>query len=269
MRAPRPRLVATDLDGTLLRTDGTMSQRNRDALQRVRDQGIPVVGVTGRGPRLMELIRTDLGTSGIVVCAQGGYVVDLATGHVLYSAKLERAVVERVVEQVEEAAGPLWLAVEDAVDHRAPLRVEIGFTWPYPSDASLELPREEVLAGDVLKFFLRSERLDQDRLLAIARKVTCPEIAETTHSGLGFVEVSPPGVTKAAGLEIAADVYGVHAEDVLAFGDMPNDLPMFAWAGRAVAVASAHPDVLAAADAVTAGNDEDGVAVYLEDLFGW
>ena len=93
-------------------------------------------------------------------------------------------------------------------------------------------------------------------------------LAESTNSSSsGMAEVSALGVTKASGLAWVAERCGVAAVDVVAFGDMPNDLPMFGWAGWSrVAVANAHPEVLAMADEVTVGNDEDGVAVYLDRL---
>src|SRR3712207_506200 len=105
--------------------------------------------------------------------------------------------------------------------------------------------------GAVLKVFLRSSTLGQDELLARARRVVDPAEAEVTHAGLGFIEVLPPGVTKATGLAVALEHHGVGLADVLVFGDMPNDLPMITAVteagGRAVAVANAHPAVRAAA----------------------
>ncbi len=98
---------------------------------------------------------------------------------------------------------------------------------------------------------------------------TLAGIAEATHSSSsGVVEMSAAGVTKAAGLAwVAATGSASRRGDVIAFGDMPNDLPMLAWAGRGVAMANGHPAVLAAADEVTAlTNDDDGVAAYLESL---
>ena len=163
------------------------------------------------------------------------------------------------------------MAVEDAASQgeaRSALRVQHGFDWPYPEDAH-ELPRHEVLPdGAVLKAFLRSATLGQDELLAIARRVVDPADAEVTHAGLGFIEVLPPGITKASGLAVALERYGVGFGDVLVFGDMPNDLPMItavaAAGGRAIAVANAHPTVRAATTGVTSGHDADGVARYLE-----
>ena len=261
----RPRLIATDLDGTLLRTDGLVSERTRRAMRLAAAQGIPLVGVTGRGPRLLDLVRRDVCTTGLAVLAQGGYVVDLATGEELFVAALPADVAATAVGLVEAAVGDLVIAVEEVGDLTGPLRVQRGFDWPYP-DPSVLLERSEILRGDVLKVFLRSARHTQDELLAIAGAVVPAGLVELTHAGLGFIEICPAGVTKATGLAIAADRHGVPAESVLCFGDMPNDLPMFAWAGHAVAVASAHPAVLAAADALTLSNNEDGVAAYLEAL---
>jgi len=267
----RPRLVASDLDGTLLTSDGVVSPRTRAAIDACRAAGIPVVGVTGRGPRLLESVRAALGGTGIAVLAQGGYVVDLDRDEVLRTVGMSRDDATAVIAAIEEVTGELIVAVEDAAEQAeamAPLRVQHGFDWPYPEPAHL-LPRHEVLpVGAVLKVFLRSSRLGEDELLELARRVVDPAVAELTHAGLGFIEVLPPGVTKATGLAVALEHHGVQFGDVLVFGDMPNDLPMIeavtAAGGRAVAMANAHPDVLAAAAGRASGSDADGVARYVE-----
>jgi Cof subfamily protein (haloacid dehalogenase superfamily) len=267
----RPKLVATDLDGTLLDSDGEVSARTRAALEMCWDAGIPVVGVTGRGPRLLDSVRTALDGRGIAVLAQGGFVVDLERDEVLRTVGLPREQAQAVIERIEAVAGDLVVAVEDASEQSevsGPLRVQHGFDWPYPEPAHL-LPKDEVLPpGAVLKVFLRSSTLGQDELLARAERVVDPSDAEVTHAGLGFIEVLPPGITKATGLAIALERYGVGFGDVLVFGDMPNDLPMIGAVaeagGRAIAVANAHPAVRAATNGVTSGHDADGVARYLE-----
>jgi Cof subfamily protein (haloacid dehalogenase superfamily) len=267
----RPKLVATDLDGTLLDSAGEVSPRTRAALTACWDAGIPVVGVTGRGPRLLESVREALAGRGIAVLAQGGYVVDLERDEVLRTVGLPRNQAAAVIAAIEDVAGELIVAVEDAAEQgeaRGPLRVQHGFDWPYPEPAHL-LPRQSVLPdGPVLKVFLRSSTLGQDELLARAKRVVDPADAEVTHAGLGFIEVLPPGITKATGLAVALERYGVDFGDVLVFGDMPNDLPMIAAVsdagGRAVAVANAHPAVRAAAPELTSGHDAEGVAQYLE-----
>ena len=267
----RPKLVATDLDGTLLDSDGEVSPRTRAALEACWDAGIPVVGVTGRGPRLFDSVRAALDGRGIAVLAQGGFVVDLERDEVLRTVGLPREQAQAVIERIEAVAGELIVAVEDAAEQSelaGPLRVQHGFDWPYPEPAHL-LPRHEVLPeGAVLKVFLRSATVGQDELLARAKSVVDPVDAEVTHAGLGFIEVLPPGITKATGLAIALERYGVGFGDVLVFGDMPNDLPMIGAVaeagGRAIAVANAHPAVRAATTGLTSGHDADGVARYLE-----
>jgi len=212
---------------------------------------------------------------GIAVLAQGGFVVDLERDEVLRTVGLPRDQAAAVIGRIEEVAGDLIVAVEDAAEQAevsGPLRVQHGFNWPYPEPAYL-LPRNEVLPpGPVLKVFLRSSTLGQDELLARAKRVVDPKDAEVTHAGLGFIEVLPPGITKASGLAVALERYGVGFGDVLVFGDMPNDLPMFGAVtqagGRAVAVANAHPAVRAATPHVTDGHDAEGVAHYLEAVLG-
>jgi Cof subfamily protein (haloacid dehalogenase superfamily) len=267
----RPRLVASDLDGTLLTSDGVVSPRTRAAIEACRAVGMPVVGVTGRGPRLLDSVRAALGGTGIAVLAQGGYVVDLDRDEVLRTVGMSRDDATAVIASIEAVAGELVVAVEDAAEQSEalrPLRVQHGFDWPYPEPAHL-LPRHEVLpVGAVLKVFLRSSRLGEDELLERARRVVDPAVAELTHAGLGFIEVLPPGVTKATGLAVALEQHRLGFGDVLVFGDMPNDLPMIeavtAAGGRAVAMANAHPEVVTAADDLTSGSDADGVARYLE-----
>ncbi|WP_104524399.1 HAD family hydrolase [Blastococcus atacamensis] len=269
----RPKLVATDLDGTLLDEAGEVTPRTRAALTACWDAGIPVVGVTGRGPRLLDSVRDALDGRGIAVLSQGGFVVDLERDEVLRAVALPREQAVAAVERIEAATGDLLVAVEEAAEQgevRGALRVQHGFEWPYPEPAQV-LTRGEVLPpGAVLKVFLRSPQLGQDELLARARAALDPADAEVTHAGLGFIEVLPPGITKASGLGIALERYGVDLGSVLVFGDMPNDLPMLTAVagagGRAIAMANAHPEVRAVVQGVTSGHRVDGVARYLEAL---
>jgi hydroxymethylpyrimidine pyrophosphatase-like HAD family hydrolase len=126
---------------------------------------------------------------------------------------------------------------------------------------------EDLLDQPVVKLLARHPTMDRDELLALATELLGEDVTVTSSSTTeALLEISAPGVTKATALAGLAARHGITAEEVVAFGDMPNDLPMLDWAGRAVAVANAHPDVLALADEVTASNDDDGVALVLERL---
>jgi Cof subfamily protein (haloacid dehalogenase superfamily) len=264
-----PKLIATDLDGTLVRSDDTVSAYTHEVLDRVRAAGIRVVGATGRGPRLTELTRNDIRDADYLVLAQGGWVVDQSdpAGPVLLrSERLSGHALARIIADLEEAIGPLTVMVEALEHNDAPLWGDRDPAWRYPVVVE-ERVRADCLAGDVIKAFVRSVDHDVDMLLAVAERIVPPHVAMVTQAGLSFVEICPPGVDKGTGLAVVAQSLGVDPADVLVFGDMPNDLPMFAWAGWGrVAVANAHPSILAVADDVTLSNDEDGVAVYLDRL---
>lgn len=264
-----PKLIATDLDGTLVRGDNTVSGYTHAVLDRVRAAGIPVVGATGRGPRLIELTRNDIRAADFLVLAGGGRVVDQsdpAGPVVLRDERLPGEVLARLLAALEAAVGPLTIMVEAMDGHEAPLWGDYDPAWPYP-DRFVERTRAECLAGDVIKAFARTADHDVDVLLDAARRIVPVTRAAVTQAGLGFIEICPPGVDKATGLEVVARALGVDPAEVLVFGDMPNDLPMFEWAGWGrVAVSNAHPAVRAAADEVISSNDDDAVAVYLDRL---
>jgi hydroxymethylpyrimidine pyrophosphatase-like HAD family hydrolase len=126
---------------------------------------------------------------------------------------------------------------------------------------------DELTAGDASKLLVRIVGEGDPEALYNEVERLAADAVTVTHSGFaGLVEVAAAGVTKASGLAWIAEHYGVDPAKIVAFGDMPNDASMLRWAGRGVVVAGAHPAAAAAADAVTVGNDADGVAVYLDAL---
>ncbi|MBO3739420.1 HAD family hydrolase [Actinoplanes flavus] len=266
MKPGLPKLIATDLDGTLVRSDNTVSAYTHEILDRVRAAGIRIVAATGRGPRLTSLTRNDIRVADFLVLAQGGWVLDLEDSRYLRQARLPGPALGRVLDSLESVAGPLSVMFEALEHDDAPLWGDYDPTWRFPVTVESR-SRAECLDSEVIKAFARSFELGVDELLAIAHRVVPPALATVTQAGLDYVEICPPSVDKGTGLSVVAESIGVDPSDVLVFGDMPNDLPMFAWAGWGrVAVANAHPSLLAVADDVTLTNDEDGVAHYLDRL---
>src|SRR5215475_8578677 len=262
-----PSLVATDLDGTLVRTDETVSDYSLRVLRKIREAGVAVAGVTGRGARLIELCQRDLPEADFFVLAQGAYVVDQRgpEPRVLRRAMLDGSALAECLRRLEEAVGPLSVLVEASEEPRSPLWGDAHAIWPYPE--WIPYDRQSALAGQVFKGFAHAATHTADQLLAVARSVIPPTLATVTQAGLGYVEMTAPGVDKGSGLAVVAAELGLTAADACVFGDMPNDVPMFEWARwRRVAVANAHPDVLALADEVTSSNDADGVAAWLESM---
>ena len=267
---PPPRLVATDLDGTLVRTDGSISGRTVEVVERLEAAGCLFVMVTGRPPRWMSVVADEIGHHGLAVCANGALLYDLHTERVVQAHLLDAQAARDVVDALRRDIPGIAFAVEkgpsDGVPGsfaREPVYVP---RWDNGEVAVEEV--DELLAGGAVKLLARSESHGSDELLAAARAALGGTAAELTHSSDGgLLEISAGGISKASGLAALAAQRDIPADEVIAFGDMPNDLPMLAWAGRSVGMANAHPDVLAEVDEVTATNDEDGVARVLERWF--
>jgi len=267
---PAPRLVATDLDGTLVRSDGSISGRTVEVVERLESAGVVFVMVTGRPPRWMSVVADQIGHHGLAVCANGALLYDLHTERVVAAHLLEARTALDVVEALRRDIPGIAFAVEKAPTDGVPGRFsrEAVYVPRYDSGEVTVEDVQEMLAGGAVKLLARSESHGSDELLSAARATLGGAPAELTHSSDGgLLEISAAGISKASGLAALAAERGIPADEVIAFGDMPNDLPMLAWAGRSVGMANAHPDVLAEADEVTASNDEDGVAAVLERWF--
>jgi Cof subfamily protein (haloacid dehalogenase superfamily) len=263
----RPRLVATDLDGTLLRSDQSVSARTARLLDRLVADGVRVVLVTGRPVRWMRAVYEQLATPVPAVCANGAVVYDPVTDRVLRADPLTPDLLAEVVRRLRAEIPGISLAVE--ITNGWEMWHEVGYPVHLEDDVAVRMvdAPEELLTNPAVKLLARGRGQDPEAFVKMVAAAV-EGLAEATHSTLnGMVEISAAGVTKAAGLAWLCSGYGVSADEVIAFGDMPNDLPMLTWAGQAVAVANAHPTVLEVADAVTGSNDEDGLASHLERLF--
>ena len=250
----KARLVATDLDGTLLRSDGSVDERTRSAIARVEAAGVTFVICTARPPRWLHPLAEQTGHRGLAVCANGGVIWDLHSESVVdefpLQADLARQVVQRLRAVLPDGA---W-----AVERAGGFAHEPGYAprWPVPADTVVDVI-DALLEPPAVKLMLRHPELSGDALLAQARELV-GGLVEVSHSSPhdALLEISAPGVSKASALAGVCARMAIGREEVMAFGDMPNDLAMLAWAGWGVAVANAHEDVIAAADEVTAANDD-------------
>ncbi|MFJ5265699.1 HAD family hydrolase [Streptomyces sp. NPDC088387] len=261
----RPRLVATDLDGTIVREDGTISARTVAAFTRVADRGSRFVLVTGRPPRLMGPVADAFAHHGVAICSNGALIYDLHRRTVRSEHAIAPAVVAEVARRLRAALPGLGLAVEHAHHLVADPSYEPG-DWDRGAEI-VRVPPQELPAGPAPKLIARHPLLGADELLARAAPLVDDLVTVYHSNGERLIEAVAPGVSKASALERLAAELGVSAADAIAFGDMPNDLPMLAWAGTSYAVANAHPRVLAQADHVIGSNEEDAVAGVLERLF--
>jgi HAD superfamily hydrolase (TIGR01484 family) len=258
------RLVATDLDGTLLRSDDTVSERTRDALAAATAQGAAHLVVTGRAVPWTRHILEELGYEGLAVCGQGAQVYDAGARRLLTSVTLDRQLAGVALAKIEAEVGPLHLAASrDGLDGEVLAGPGYALTGRLPAVPFTDAG--DLWAAPLNKIYIQHPTLSDDELAEAATRAAGGFVT-VTMAGAGIVELLPLGLSKATGLSLAARRLGVKAAETIAFGDMPNDLPMFAWSGRGVAMANAHADLKAVADEVTSSNDEDGIAVVLERL---
>lgn len=265
----RPTLVASDVDGTLIDHDELVSARTRAVVHAVVESGTPFLLATGRPPRWISPVVEGLGYAPLAVCANGAVVYDSFADRVLSAATLsvdaltelsELALValpgsglaaERVGESAHDAATPQFVSSPD-YEH----------AWLNPDNT--EMSEDEVLAAPAVKLLIRRPGMTSTAMYdTLAPHVGA--LADMTYSTEnGLIELSAPGITKASGLVAAAERFGFDLSGLVAFGDMPNDIPMLGMARLGVAMGNAHPEAKAAADEVTDTNSENGVAKVLE-----
>ncbi|MFF4040723.1 HAD family hydrolase [Streptomyces sp. NPDC001816] len=260
------RLIATDLDGTLLRSDQSVSQRTREALAAATAAGAAHIVVTGRAVPWTRHILDDLGYDGLAVCGQGAQVYDAGQHRLLTSVTLDRQLAGVALAKIEAEVGPLYLAASrDGLDGEVLVGPGYAVTGALPATPFTDA--SDLWAAPLNKIYIQHPTLGDDELVEAARRAAGGFVT-VAMAGEGIVELLPLGLSKATGLSLAARRLGLKAADTIAFGDMPNDVPMFAWSSRGVAMANAHEELRAVADEVTASNEEDGIAVVLERLLG-
>ena len=265
----KPALVASDVDGTILGTNEQVSDHTAAVVGRVLADGTPFALVTGRPPRWVPRIAQALGSTGYAVCANGAVLYHVGEDRVVWQRGISPVRLSDLASALDTAIPGCAVAAERVGERAADVETflaEEGYlhAWPDQHDVA---SRAEVLGHPAIKLLVRHTGMTSGEMVAAATEVLAGEFAITFSTNAGLIEVSERDVTKATGLADVCERLGVAAQDVIAFGDMPNDIPMLRWVGHGVAMANAHPDLLEVADEVTASNDQDGVAQVLERWF--
>jgi Cof subfamily protein (haloacid dehalogenase superfamily) len=259
------RAVVTDLDGTIVNDDGSVSPRMLAAAAALRKRGIPLIAATARTPFGVGALRELAPLFTLAVCGGGSIGWVPATKEFLWQDTFDPEHSRRLIEAclrvpgagVGAFDGERWLMTNEYATLRG---------WQSKG------PRHVVEIAEIVRARASSlgtcaPRMTPFALMdALAADGIGPDIAHVTTAGRNVVDLTPSGVDKRYGVAKALELLGIAPQDAVAFGDMPADVPMFGLVGYAVAVGAAHPDVVAAAHHVTAGVDEDGVPVVLEAL---
>ncbi|KAA1426520.1 HAD family hydrolase [Nocardioides antri] len=256
-------LIATDLDGTLVPADSSEpSPFTASVLERADRADIPLVFVTARPLRWMDGFWPLVGEHGLAIVSNGAVVYDVHAGSAISVRGIEPAAGLSVISAIAASVPGAAFAVE-CIDG---IRLDPRFVERHHvPEGSPRGELDEIWDLPALKVLVRHPSMGPDDFRdAVVAAVG--ETATATWSESGLVEISAAGVDKATALVELCARLGVAADDVVAFGDMPNDIPMLAWAGTSYAMADAHPSVLEAADHVAPPCGDDGVARVIEAL---
>lgn len=262
------RLLALDLDGTLTNSEKKISEGNREALFAAMRQGVRIVLASGRPLLGMRRLSEELRLSengGFLLAFNGGQIIDCKTGTAVFEARLPREVIPELERTAAELSVPLisydaehiYSATPDARYVRQESFCCSAPVWKTDSLSAVfsEEGPPKVIAADEPERLLRAAQIFRNRF---------GERLNIFFSERYFLEITPRGVDKAAGLSRLADYLGLSEKEMMAMGDGMNDVPMMRCAGWAVAMGNAFPEVKREADAVTESNDEDGVARAVE-----
>lgn len=267
-----PALIATDVDGTLLDDDENVTPRTRDAVRAAVDAGTTFILATGRPPRWIHPVVDALGFAPMSVCANGAVLYDPATDRILSARTLSADTLRALAEIAMRVIPGAGLAVErvgnSAHDAATPQFVSSpGYEHAWLNPDNTEVSIEDLLSAPAVKLLVRRAGARSADMAAELEKHIGTEGDITYSTNNGLIEIVPLGISKATGVEEVAKPLGIGAEQIVTFGDMPNDVPMLRWAGHGVAMGNAHPEAVEAADEVTARNSEDGLAQVVERLF--
>lgn len=261
-------LIATDLDGTLVPNDSTtVPSYTAEVLGRADAAGVPIVFVTARPLRWMDPFWPHVGRHGMAIVSNGALTYDVANGEVVELAGIDPepglAIVGAISATVPSAAF--------ALECRDGMRLDPAFVEPYPvPDATPRGPLETVWDVPAIKVLVRyddhHDHDDEHTAFHDAVVAAVGDRATVTWSVAGVAEISAAGVTKASALARLCERIGVAPAEVVAFGDMPNDIAMLSWAGTSYAMADAHPSLVGVADHLAPPCSDEGVAQVVARL---
>ena len=271
--ARAPRLIASDIDGTLLDRNHRVPRRNRDAVARAVQQGAYFALSTGRPFRWIAPVLEQLPARPVCVTSNGAVLYDSAEDRVMSAHELSPAALAEVVDVAQTVLGTVGFGAERAGGSLADAVEDLFVVERHYSENALfegfgVVSMGELVGQPAVKFLIRNTDFSAPELYELIAPHIDPELAHLTYSMQeGILEVAAPNVTKRRGVEWLTEHTGVAQQETIAFGDMPNDIEMLTWAGCGVAMENAHPEVKAAADAVTVANHQAGVAKVLERWF--
>lgn len=253
----RPKIVALDVDGTMVDWENRMTDTVRDAVHALKNTGVHVVISTGRAiPGVLDAARNLRLDEGIAVASNGAVVHTFPTVDVVHTIDFDASeAVRRVLEHIPDAL----VAVEEV---GTGYRISAPFPeWEIDGTVTIQTV-DELVAEPVTRVIIRAPEHDVEEFGALVHGLGLNEV-NYTIGYTAWLDIAPDGVSKASGLEVVCERLGIDRSDVLAVGDGMNDYEMLRWAGRGVAMGQGPDELKAVADDVTGTVLEDGLATEL------
>lgn len=259
------KLLALDVDGTLLDSKHVLRPITIEAVQRVRNQGVHTIIATGKSHRAAQPVLDALQLKGPQITS-GGHITDAETGATLYDARLSMDIVEQVVA-ISADLGITAIPIRDGATYALSHNRDTAYMQSYGDP-------EPIIIDDLLSItephLIQLIAYGNDRgYAAVARRLVgaVGEWALVTRSSPYFLEVSPLNISKGQALEQLCKMINIPLAETTAIGDSYNDISMFQVAGFSIAMGHSPAELKAIANAVTLGNDQDGVAHALDRHF--
>lgn len=263
------KLIAMDLDGTLLNDQKVITEKTKAALMAAQNKGIRLALASARpSPGLFrERDALDMQNfNGILMSYNGGRIVDAETGKVLFETSMDLQETKQVLRQLEK------LPVTPILDDGAKFYVtdKDGYKVDYECRNNNMICSGVGNLADFLTFapikILMSVQPEELPIVQKQIAAFLPESLTVVQTAAFYLEIIPKVINKGQGIRDICKVLGMEPAEVIAFGDAENDIPMLRAAGMGVAMGNAQETVKAAADMVTLSNNDDGIAAALEKL---
>lgn len=266
------KLLVSDIDGTLLRSDKTLSETTKHRILELIEEGHAFAIATGRMHGAGRLVTRLLDYNGFLISCNGAVVKHLKTGEVIQAVKMDKAIVRQVAEVCRKYDAYFHFYDMNAIYAEKRMHLAEKFfnqMRELPEEFHFEVHFEkDILANldaiDVYKVGIYSE--EPETFQTIIDEVNKLSGIQTCKSLETSFDVMAEGVSKALGIKAIQEYYGLSREQVISFGDNENDTEMIEYAGIGVAMANATEPLKAIADFITKSNDEDGV-VYAINKF--
>lgn len=275
---PQYRMIAIDLDGTLLAPDGSVTPRTRAAVHRALQAGLLVCFATGRNMTESQTVLDAVAHYDTAVFVGGAMVVDTRQRLTLHRTCMQSDLARELCATIE-SMGQAALALQDTGETGVDYLITDGVELNHATVQWLKVTRATVHKSSGLASYAHEHTVrigivappDEARRVQdeLARKFDGRIVCHTIHVpayGVDVMEVFDPAVNKWEGILHVARRHGILPEQIIAVGDDVNDLPMLRNAGLGVAMGNAKPEAVAVADRVISRNDADGLAEFLEEL---